>query len=1156
MPGRSSRSPSVSALSDSHQQQQQPPPASGASRREAARRLGHTADLSTSHAASPARQMPKRRRDQNGRTPLARACAAQEFQAAKAYYHEVPDDLNIPDNAGNTPLQIASLEGCADIVEFLIGCGCEVETKNIDKDTPLIDAVENGHLDVVKLLLDAGANPRAGNAQGDEPYDLVPIDSDNYDEIRRVIAEAKAKSRRRKSVDERGGTGGARGASGSADSVKGSPQPASALLAADGPSTSNGASAGNRHVRSPAPHFAASNGSNASRRRTVRSETTRNDLLWTQLTFEGLRDFAAKGDLEGTASILEVLQKADTESLIAAAKGGHDEVLGLLLGIGEPDPDPDPVPGHREGFNTPMLAAIGRGNEQVIRLLLDQRGFNPTRRIFRGYAYHELAEQRKGDQWEAEYDLLKKAYDEYVPPSPRLRRGQRESRQSAARRRGATRERRTRRRANTSDSDLEMAPSRRDRVRGPTRGSNPPASANGEDSDAVSDITMTDGSSTKHNRARSRPRERQESVQIKRRRSDSSSEEPPVVRRRRLLHGRRPSPHRSDRSDGNEATGDADSALTSDDDRIRSGHGRRLKSATTHTVDAKPESTSAKTSTPDVSPLSLPTVPSAIGRKDDGSKSDKPVAATSKLPIRPNDANTGANMDEGSQKNSASSSSLSSLTSVPSPPSWSTAKPPDASQDPRSPHPSEDSTVRPAPSSSSGTSTDKERTAKRSPHASEKGGAESDRRASMTKQLNERTARPSSDQSNGHPSDGTRRLGEDAPSRHGPEDDATKSEHDKMDIDSIPAVTSDDANEAADRVSGRPLADGTKNQPYAEEDDAVTDDTTADATRAAAEAERIALQERARRLRMEAEEAERAAQRAMQAIRDREQHDLRRRREAEQRRAQRGEDERRRAAERERARVAAEQRAQDELERKRRERLPSILRAAAEFVSTNDPRAKDHRFLRHFNPIFYVTTAMLDQQGPGPVGVAMGYGEHNDEDLWIPNFLVAPLLATSDLGLSQYTAWERRAATPAQRQSLWRVCRRCMIKQGDVNPLTLTASAVFSQVAATRELFLAMEHIFWVRLLDFKNLVPHILHLQGLPLTFVLMHLGDGPATPDAIAAPVANGAAVGPAHARAASESTPGPAPVPVPASAPGPTPGRAAEGAQLQRLVQIPML
>jgi hypothetical protein len=333
--------------------------------------------------ASPVRQNMKKRLDQNGRTRLARACAAQELESAKKYHTERPEDLNVPDNAGNTPLQIAALEGCAEIVKYLLEAGCDINTRNIDKDTPLIDAVENGHLEVVKLLLDAGVNPRAGNAEGDQPYDLVPSDCENYQEMRRIIREAKSRrAAPRKSEDLTGRDHS------TLDVTATSPRDSTPAIT-------------------------------TVRRKTVRSEATRNDLLWTSATPENLREFAAKGDLEGVANILNVLQKADPESLIAAAKGGHDEALGILLGMGNPEPDPDPIKhgNHKVGYNTPMLAAIGRGNNKVITLLLDQRGFDPTRADHLGRKYYEISKERKGENWEEEYRLLKAAHDNYTKPS-------------------------------------------------------------------------------------------------------------------------------------------------------------------------------------------------------------------------------------------------------------------------------------------------------------------------------------------------------------------------------------------------------------------------------------------------------------------------------------------------------------------------------------------------------------------------------------------------------------------------------------------------------------------------------------------------------------------------------------------------------------------
>ena len=346
------------------------------------------------NAISPAKMPHKKQRDQNGRTWLARACAALEIDNARARLKERPEDLNIEDNAGNTPLQIAALEGCAPIVKLLLDAGCDVDCRNIDRDTPLIDAVENGHLEVVQLLLNAGANPRQGNAKGEDPLDLLKSDKDNYEGIKQALLAAKAKDTlRRQSEDQSGHTGTAK--------ETGAPSQA-------GSATSPRESPPTHATRSPPPTSGI-----APRRRTVRSELTRNDLLWMKPTAENLRDRAGKGDMAGVGTILNVLPQADTESLIAAARGGHDEVIQLLLGMGNADADPHPLQSatYKPGYNTPMLAAIGRGNEKVIQLLLAQPNFDPTKRDHRGLTYHEIAKERQGFNWEAEFDILKEAFD-------------------------------------------------------------------------------------------------------------------------------------------------------------------------------------------------------------------------------------------------------------------------------------------------------------------------------------------------------------------------------------------------------------------------------------------------------------------------------------------------------------------------------------------------------------------------------------------------------------------------------------------------------------------------------------------------------------------------------------------------------------------------
>lgn len=335
---------------------------------------------------SPAKVGPRKWKDKNGRTYLARACANNDLEAARARLAERVEDLNMEDNAGNTPLQIASLEGFEEIVEFLLSKGAEVNVRNVDKDTPLIDAVENGHIEVIKLLLKYGANPRMGNAKGDEPYELVHPEDDSYGEIRELLAGAKDK-----------------------DAKKTPGVDALDMQTRDGASSRAASAASPRDSPPVGPRSPPAFGS---RRRTGRSESTRNDLLWQANTQENLAKLAGKGDVQGVASILSILEKAETEALIAAAKAGHEEVLQLLIAMGKPNPDPDPVRSSKlvPGYNTPMLAAIGRGHPDVVKLLSNQSGFNPMKR-YKEKTYYELAEDRHGDRWEEEFKILKQAYE-------------------------------------------------------------------------------------------------------------------------------------------------------------------------------------------------------------------------------------------------------------------------------------------------------------------------------------------------------------------------------------------------------------------------------------------------------------------------------------------------------------------------------------------------------------------------------------------------------------------------------------------------------------------------------------------------------------------------------------------------------------------------
>lgn len=365
----------------------------------------------TTTDTNPLVKVSKKNRDKNGRTLLARACALDEVEA-EMRLKERPEDLDIPDNAGNTPLQIASLEGKAKIVHLLLDAGCDINCKNIDMETPLIDAVENGHVDVVRLLLKAGLDPRQSNAKGEEPLDLVNPENDHYDAIRAALITAKEKANPRRFSEERTFhrqrdhrfSNAASGASPT------DPLPLHPSLHPSHTSVHPAISLLHNsldNAKSPPP---------GARRRTARSQPTRDGLLWVTATPENLRDAAGKGDLTVVDHILKMRPVAGNDSVLAASRGGHELVVELLIAIGKPDPDPDPIRSsdYMAAYSTPMLAAIGRGNVEVLKLLLNQPGFDPTRRLYRNLAYHELAKERKSTVWQEEYRVLKEAYDNHT----------------------------------------------------------------------------------------------------------------------------------------------------------------------------------------------------------------------------------------------------------------------------------------------------------------------------------------------------------------------------------------------------------------------------------------------------------------------------------------------------------------------------------------------------------------------------------------------------------------------------------------------------------------------------------------------------------------------------------------------------------------------
>jgi ankyrin repeat protein len=73
------------------------------------------------------------------------------------------DFVNMPDEAGYTPLHYAAYFGHLEAARYLVSIGADVAAVSMDplRNQPLHAAATSGHHEIVRLLLDQGADPRA-----------------------------------------------------------------------------------------------------------------------------------------------------------------------------------------------------------------------------------------------------------------------------------------------------------------------------------------------------------------------------------------------------------------------------------------------------------------------------------------------------------------------------------------------------------------------------------------------------------------------------------------------------------------------------------------------------------------------------------------------------------------------------------------------------------------------------------------------------------------------------------------------------------------------------------------------------------------------------------------------------------------------------------
>ena len=110
---------------------------------------------------------PLKRRD-GGDTPLHHACYMDREKQALVVHVllKLPVDPNLTNEAGETPLWIASMMGHPNVIEKLCKAGADINRSREDGKTPLIAATQAGEVENLQLLLDQGADPEFKDKEG------------------------------------------------------------------------------------------------------------------------------------------------------------------------------------------------------------------------------------------------------------------------------------------------------------------------------------------------------------------------------------------------------------------------------------------------------------------------------------------------------------------------------------------------------------------------------------------------------------------------------------------------------------------------------------------------------------------------------------------------------------------------------------------------------------------------------------------------------------------------------------------------------------------------------------------------------------------------------------------------------------------------------
>ena len=112
-------------------------------------------------------------KNNKGYTPLMLAVLYNKPSIVSLLIKTKDINIDLQDMNGNTALMIASEDGHIDIVNSLIEATADVNLQDINKETALIKASEYGYIDIVNALIKAGADPYLKNIYEETALDIA-----------------------------------------------------------------------------------------------------------------------------------------------------------------------------------------------------------------------------------------------------------------------------------------------------------------------------------------------------------------------------------------------------------------------------------------------------------------------------------------------------------------------------------------------------------------------------------------------------------------------------------------------------------------------------------------------------------------------------------------------------------------------------------------------------------------------------------------------------------------------------------------------------------------------------------------------------------------------------------------------------------------------